>query len=93
MNRIELQFGKAVTRLAGNEYGRKIYNEQVKDKIDFSTKTQIVFPDQIISIASSFIQGFFEEIIANIGFMGVGEQVIIIAPRINVEEKIIKNLR
>lgn len=93
MNRIELQFGKAVTRLAGNEYGRKIYNEQVKDKIDFSTKTQIVFPDQIISIASSFIQGFFDEIIANIGFMGVGEQVIIIAPRINVEEKIIKNLR
>lgn len=92
MNRIELQFGKAVTRLAGNEYGRKIYNEQVKDKIDFSTKTQIVFPDQIISIASSFIQGFFDEIIANIGFMGVGEQVIIIAP-INVEEKIIKNLR
>lgn len=93
MNRIELQFGKAVTRLAGNEYGRKIYNEQVKDKIDFSTKTQIVFPDQIISIASSFIQGFFDEIIANIGFMGVGEQVIVIAPRINVEEKIIKNLR
>ena len=93
MNRIELQFGKAVTRLAGNEYGRKIYNEQVKDIIDFSTKTQIVFPDQIITIASSFIQGFFDEIIANVGFMGVGEQVIIIAPRINVEEKIIKNLR
>lgn len=93
MNIIELQFSKAVTRLAGNAYGRKIYNEQVKGKIDFSSKTQIVFPDQIIAIASSFIQGFFDDIIANIGIMGVGDQVIVVAPSINVEEKIIKNLR
>lgn len=93
MNIIELQFNKTVTRLAGNEYGRKVYDEQVRNKIDFSEKTQIVFPDQIIAIASSFIQGFFDDIIANIGIMGVGNQVVVVAPKINVEEKIIKNLR
>lgn len=93
MNSIQLKFGKAVTRLAGNEYGRQVYNEQVKDIIDFSTVTQIVFPEQIISIASSFVQGFFDEIVANIGILGVGKQIIVIAPSLNVEEKIIKNLQ
>ena len=93
MKSIQLQFGKTVTRLAGNDYGRQIYEEQVKDIIDFSTVTQIVFPSQIISIASSFVQGFFDEIVANIGILGVGKQVLIVAPSINVEEKIIKNLR
>ena len=93
MDSIHLKFGKAVTRLAGNEYGRQIYQEQVKDRIDFSVVTQIVFPEQIISIASSFVQGFFDEIIANIGILGIGKQIIIVAPSLNVEEKIIKNLQ
>lgn len=93
MNTIQLHFGKTITRLAGNEYGRQVYEEQVKDIIDFSTETQIVFPSQIISMASSFVQGFFDEIIANIGILGVGKQIVVIAPGINVEEKIIKNLQ
>ena len=93
MNTIQLHFGKTITRLAGNEYVRQVYEEQVKDIIDFSTETQIVFPSQIISMASSFVQGFFDEIIANIGILGVGKQIVVIAPGINVEEKIIKNLQ
>lgn len=93
MNIIQLKFGKAVTRLAGNDYGRQIYQEQVKDMIDFSSVTQIVFPEQIISIASSFVQGFFDEIIANIGILGIGKQIIIVAPSLDVEKKIIKNLQ
>lgn len=93
MNIIQLKFGKAVTRLAGNDYGRQIYQEQVKDIIDFSSVTQIVFPEQIISIASSFVQGFFDEIIANIGILGIGKQIIIVAPSLDVEKKIIKNLQ
>lgn len=93
MNIIQLKFGKAVTRLAGNDYGRQIYQEQVKDIIDFSSVTQIVFPEQIISIASSFVQGFFDEIIANIGILGIGKQIVIVAPSLDVEKKIIKNLQ
>lgn len=93
MNIIHLKFGKAVTRLAGNDYGRQIYQEQVKDIIDFSSVTQIVFPEQIISIASSFVQGFFDEIIANIGILGIGKQIVIVAPSLDVEKKIIKNLQ
>lgn len=93
MKTIYLQFSKTVTRLAGNEYGRKVYEEQVKSIIDFSCKTQIVFPEHIISVASSFVQGFFDEIVARVGILGVGKQVEVVAPSINVDEKIIKNLR
>lgn len=92
-NTIALQFDKSVTRLAGNEFGKSIFAAQVKDKIDYSQKTQIVFPEQIISIASSFVQGFFEEIVKNVGILGVGKDVVVIAPSIDVQNKIIKNLQ
>jgi len=92
-NTIALQFDKSVTRLAGNEFGKSIFEAQVKGRIDYSQKTQIVFPEQIISIASSFVQGFFEEIVKNVGILGVGKDVVVIAPSIDVQNKIIKNLQ
>ena len=92
-NHIKLVFNKTVTRLAGNEYGRLVYNEQVKDKIDYSKTVTIEFPEQIVSIASSFVQGFFAEIIMNVGILGIGKQIIVLAPSIDVENKIIKNLQ
>ena len=93
MNIINLQFDSTVTRLAGNPYGRKVYDEQVKDKINFEFENQIIFPKQIINIASSFVQGFFEEIISNVGILGVGKQIIIIADGIDIQKVIIDNLR
>ena len=92
MKTIHLQFGKTVTRLADNQYGRQVYNEQVRNQIDFSTQTQIVFPEQIVNIASSFVQGFFHEIIKNVGILGIGTQILVVAPSINIEEKIMNNL-
>ena len=72
-NRIELKFEKANTRLAGNDYGREIYIAQVKDKVNYDDIIYIVFPDQIVNIASSFVQGFFEEIVKKVGKLGEGK--------------------
>ena len=92
-NIIKLKFDKTVTRLAGYPYGRHIYDTQVKDVIDFSQCVQIEFPEQIVAIASSFVQGFFDEIIKKVGILGIGRQVIVMAPSIDVEDTIIKNLQ
>lgn len=56
--KIELKFKNSISRLAGNSYGQEIYNKQVRDIIDFSSKTIIVFPNYIEDIAISFVQGF-----------------------------------
>ena len=37
--KIELVLDKTVTRLAGYELGKKIFNEQVKEKINYNEKT------------------------------------------------------
>lgn len=92
-NHIKLEFSKSVTRLAGNEYGRSVYNSQVRNAIDFSQTVTIEFPEHIVSVASSFVQGFFEEIIMKVGILGIGDKVIVIAPGMDVEKKIIRNLQ
>lgn len=92
-NHIKLEFSKTVTRLAGNEYGRSVYISQVRDLIDFSQTVTIEFPEQIVSVASSFVQGFFEEIIMKVGILGIGDKVIVVAPGMDVEKKIIRNLQ
>lgn len=77
MNKIELAFDKALTNLAGYEFGMKIYNEQVKGKIDLNKNFVFVFPKQIRVVASSFVQGFFSEIVEQIGLMATEERTII----------------
>jgi hypothetical protein len=91
-NKVELKFDKTVTRLAGNPYGRLVYEEQVKGKVDFGKTVYITFPDEIIYIASSFVQGFFDEIVKIVGILGVGRNVIVTANGVNVQKMIIDNL-
>ena len=64
---IYLKFDGASSRLAGNPYGRTVFEKQAKTKMNYEGKTVIEFPSQIENIASSFVQGFFAEIIAEIG--------------------------
>ena len=72
---ITLTFDKTITRLAGYPFGKNIYNQQVKDQIDFENGTCIVFPEQIVRIASSFVQGFFEEIVKVVSVSEVGRKI------------------
>jgi hypothetical protein len=91
-NKIDLKFDKMTTRLAGNPYGKSVYKEQVKDKIDFSKINIICFPENIEKIASSFTQGFFTEIINEIGFNGIDTKIKLITKKKELEEEVLRDL-
>jgi len=94
-NRIQLKFAdKSVSSIAGYEYGLLIYEEQVKSKIDFNAdKIIIVFPEYKSVIASSFVEGFFDNIIKNIGLVGARNKIIIETPYQSIKDTINKCLR
>lgn len=71
--KIYLEFDKTIYGLAGYDYGVEVFKKQVEPKINYDKHVVIVFPDTIEVIASSFIQGMFAEIIANVGYKGVQE--------------------
>jgi hypothetical protein len=85
-NLIFINVDKSITGLAGYDYGKKIYEDQVKGKVDLSKELTITFPNNIQRIASSFIQGFFEDIVEHIGLSGV-EQLI----KLEVSNEHLKN--
>jgi len=87
-----LQFNATVTRLAGYDYGRKVYETQVKDFIDYTGTTYLEFPNQIVKVASSFVQGLFSEIVKCVGIDAIGEKVIIRAATPQIEASIMGNL-
>lgn len=91
-NRIELKFDKTLTGLAGYDFGAETYSRQVEGKISYDNKITIVFPDNIQRIASSFIQGFFEKIVENIGIVGVEKNIDIKSSKKDMKETIIQNL-
>ena len=72
---INLNFSKDLTKLAGNKFGRTTYEQQVKDNINLDNYIVFVLPDRITRIASSFVQGFFNDIIKQIGFSGIEEMI------------------
>lgn len=92
MKTLKLKFNSDITKLAGNALGKKVYNEQVRNQIDFSDDIIIVFPSGVDRIASSFIQGFFDEFIKNIGIEGVRTRVKIESSIPELKSFIIENL-
>lgn len=93
MNKINLVFNKCDIYLGGTPYGRRIYNEQVKKRINFDDdKIVIVFPEQVQQLTSSFIQGFFYEIKAKLGLEGIEKKVFIENSGENFKKDIINNL-
>lgn len=75
MNKIELSFDKAQTCLAGFPYGEDVYKQQVEGKINIDDNVEIVFPDQIEMVASSFVQGFFSVLVKQIGYLGIEKNI------------------
>lgn len=90
--RIELDLDRSVTRLAGYEYGKSVFDNQVKDKIDYNDSIVIVFPSNIVKLASSFIQGFFGEMVENIGISGIEEKVSIESSNPKIHRDVVNNL-
>lgn len=91
-NRIELKLDRSVTRLAGFEYGKNVYEEQVKGKINTSLPVTFIFPDNIKKLASSFIQGFFAELVESIGISGIERNVGIESSNELLKKDILDNL-
>lgn len=92
MNKVELVFNKAETRLAGFPYGRDVYMKQVNGKVDLSGQIEIVFPKQIEKVASSFVQGFFSELVSKIGYIGIDQKVTIVSSSSRLSDTIRKNI-
>ncbi len=91
-NHIVLEFDKTITRLAGFPYGEKVYSEQIKGRVDFTKPVTIEFPSQIVKIGSSFVQGFFNEIVASVGIAEIGKLVQVVAGTEEVKQSIFENL-
>ena len=89
---IKLVFKKDLTKLAGNAFGKNTYETQVENIIDFNKTIVFEFPSQIDRIASSFIQGFFNKIINEIGIGGIEQQITYISSIPELKEFVLDNL-
>ena len=76
MKTIELKFDNIITSLAGNSYGKTAFDEQIGN-IEYDEKYEIIFPEQIKLIATSFIQGFFSRFVDVIGLEGIDKNITI----------------
>ena len=93
MNKIELKFDKSLSGLAGNAYGLSEYEAQVKDKFDWNDKNEIIFPENIVKIGISFIQGFFSVILDKINKNDIEKYLIIKSSSSELTNKIIENIK
>lgn len=75
MDKIWLNFDKTQTCLGGFPYGKKIYKQQVEGKINTTKPVEIAFPAHIEMIAASFVQGFFAELVKQLGYSGIKKYI------------------
>ena len=80
---------RSLTKLAGNSYGRKLFDAQVDGRIDLNEPFTIVFLDQMDYLASSFIQGFFGKIYTEIGREGMEKNFDVVVSKISNPKKTI----
>ena len=89
---IKLVFKNDLTKLAGNAFGKNTYETQVKDVVDFNASITFEIPAQIDRIASSFVQGFFDEIVKEIGVDGIEKQIEYISSIADLKYFVLDNL-
>lgn len=87
-NSISLEFDKKLSYLIGYDFGESTYNKQVANKIDITKEFEIVFPDAIKGVASSFVQGFFSNITKAIGIVKTKENAKVVAGGAGLEQSI-----
>ena len=91
-NKVILVLSKNIIGLAGYEYGKQIYESQVRGNIDINKDFYIEIPSNIKFVASSFVQGFFSQIIEEIGLSLTEKRAKILSKNANIEEKFLKKL-
>ncbi len=88
MIRINLEFDKTLTSLAGNQFGKSEFNKQIQN-VQYEDCYELSFPDRIQNMATSFIQGFFQEFVRCFGISGIEEKVEIKSTIPNLKQFII----
>lgn len=63
MNEIIIELESKYKVLAGNPFGRDIYNKFFDGKFDINKKNTIIFPECVKIICSSFVQGLFSKVL------------------------------
>lgn len=91
-NKIILNLSKDVIGLAGYEYGRQIYETQVRGNININKEFYIEIPSNIRFVASSFVQGFFSHIIEEIGLSLTEQRAKILSENANIKDKFLNKL-
>ena len=91
IQKIILNIPKDLTKLAGNPFGHKIYYE-IKDQIDLNNQIVFVLPDSIDRVASSFVQGFFDDLYLKLGYNGIKEKIDFETTIENFKDFVLKNL-
>lgn len=91
-NKITLNFNSDIIGLAGYEYGKQIYETQVRNKIDINKDFYIEIPSNIQFAASSFVQGFFSHIIEEIGLSLTEKRANIISDNSNIKNRFLRKL-
>ena len=70
----------------------EVYENQIKDKINWEEVNEIIFPQQIDRIAVSFIQGFAKEILKKVDKNDVEKLFVFKASNKELEDKILNNI-
>lgn len=91
IQKIVLNIPKDLTKLAGNPFGRKVY-EEIKNEIDLDNEIVFIFPDSINRVASSFVQGFFADLYMKLGLSGIEQKIDFETTIENFKEFVLKNL-
>lgn len=91
-NKITLNLSNDIIGLAGYEYGEQIYETQVRGNIDINKDFYIEIPSNIQFAASSFVQGFFSNIIEEIGLSLTEKRAKIISENDSIKNKFLNKL-
>lgn len=78
MNRIVLTFDNSLTAIAGYKFGEEIFEMQVEKKYRSGEKNIIEFPQQIESVAISFVQGFLKKLLKANTLSKIKEEIEIV---------------
>lgn len=62
MKTVQIECKKDLSSLAGYDYGVQVYNTQIAP-ISISETIQLIIPENIVYVSSSFIQGLIKEIV------------------------------
>lgn len=91
-NKVTLNIDKDIVSLAGYDFGKSIYCSQVKENININENFSIEIPSNVKFVASSFVQGFFSDIINEIGLLAAEERIHIISENTQLSKSFMNKL-